>query len=121
MTARDQGVSSGVSKRVTLASVRAPLRFASARFSLSVAPCEAPLKATTPATHGASNSFVLLEAYLLRSPWVVLNDFGGAFAMGAVGGAIWHGIKGARNSPRVRVLSMTEARLLITGRRVNVL
>ena len=24
-----------------------------------------------------------------------------AFSMGAVGGAIWHGIKGARNSPRV--------------------
>ena len=38
----------------------------------------------------------------LRSPWVVLNDFGGAFAMGAIGGGIWHGIKGARNSPRVR-------------------
>ena len=36
------------------------------------------------------------------SPWVILNDFGGAFAMGAVGGGIWHGIKGARNSPRVR-------------------
>ena len=33
-------------------------------------------------------------------PYVILNDFGGAFAMGAVGGAIWHGIKGARNSPR---------------------
>jgi hypothetical protein len=26
---------------------------------------------------------------------------GGAFAMGAVGGTIWHSIKGARNSPRV--------------------
>ena len=35
------------------------------------------------------------------SPWVVLSDFGGAFSMGAVGGSIWHGIKGARNSPRV--------------------
>ncbi|GAA97105.1 hypothetical protein E5Q_03780 [Mixia osmundae IAM 14324] len=33
-------------------------------------------------------------------PWVVFNDFGGAFSMGAVGGTIWHGIKGARNSPR---------------------
>ena len=38
----------------------------------------------------------------MYSPWVILNDFGGAFAMGAVGGGIWHGIKGARNSPRVR-------------------
>jgi len=35
------------------------------------------------------------------SPWVVLNDFGGAFAMGAIGGGIWHGIKGSRNSPKV--------------------
>jgi hypothetical protein len=32
-------------------------------------------------------------------PWVILNDFGGAFCMGAVGGAIWHGVKGFRNSP----------------------
>jgi hypothetical protein len=39
----------------------------------------------------------------VNSPWVILNDFGGAFSMGAVGGTIWHGIKGARNSPRVRV------------------
>lgn len=37
----------------------------------------------------------------VRSPWVILNDFGGAFAMGAIGGGIWHGIKGSRNSPRV--------------------
>ena len=37
-----------------------------------------------------------------RSPYVILNDFGGAFAMGTIGGGIWHGIKGARNSPRVR-------------------
>lgn len=34
-------------------------------------------------------------------PWVVLNDFGGAFAMGAIGGTVWHGVKGMRNSPRV--------------------
>ncbi|GAB1315581.1 translocase of the inner membrane [Madurella fahalii] len=32
-------------------------------------------------------------------PWVILNDFGGAFCMGAVGGTIWHGVKGFRNSP----------------------
>ncbi|ORY17436.1 mitochondrial import inner membrane translocase subunit tim-17 [Clohesyomyces aquaticus] len=32
-------------------------------------------------------------------PWVVMNDAGGAFAMGSVGGTIWHGIKGFRNSP----------------------
>lgn len=40
---------------------------------------------------------------LFHSPWVILNDFGGAFSMGAVGGGIWYGIKGARNSPRVGV------------------
>ena len=39
------------------------------------------------------------------SPWVILNDFGAAFSMGAVGGGIWHGIKGARNSPRVSRLA----------------
>ena len=43
----------------------------------------------------------VLIAVQIFSPWVILNDFGGAFAMGAVGGGIWHGIKGARNSPRV--------------------
>lgn len=32
-------------------------------------------------------------------PWVILNDFGGAFSMGAIGGSIFHGIKGFRNSP----------------------
>lgn len=35
------------------------------------------------------------------SPYVILNDFGGAFSMGVIGGGIWHGIKGARNSPKV--------------------
>ncbi|GLC48626.1 hypothetical protein PLESTB_000119100 [Pleodorina starrii] len=29
----------------------------------------------------------------------ILNDIGGAFAMGAVGGGIWHLIKGTKNSP----------------------
>ncbi|VVT54615.1 uncharacterized protein SAPINGB_P004164 [Magnusiomyces paraingens] len=32
-------------------------------------------------------------------PIVILNDFGGAFSMGVMGGAVWHGIKGFRNSP----------------------
>lgn len=38
-------------------------------------------------------------------PYVILNDFGGAFAMGAIGGTIWHGIKGARNAPRVSAVA----------------
>lgn len=29
----------------------------------------------------------------------ILDDIGGAFGMGAVGGGIWHLIKGAKNSP----------------------
>ncbi|KAJ8104229.1 mitochondrial inner membrane translocase subunit Tim17/Tim22/Tim23/peroxisomal protein PMP24 [Lipomyces tetrasporus] len=32
-------------------------------------------------------------------PIVIVNDFGGAFSMGVIGGTIWHGIKGFRNSP----------------------
>lgn len=63
---------------------------------------------TTPETPGkiTSSKFVRLNADgLSSSPWVVLNDFGGAFAMGAIGGGIWHGIKGARNSPRVSTRS----------------
>ena len=60
---------------------------------------------TTPEIHGefstlnTGNTFAVPD--LVLSPYVILNDFGGAFAMGAIGGGIWHGIKGARNSPRV--------------------
>jgi mitochondrial import inner membrane translocase subunit TIM17 len=65
---------------------------------------------TTRETHGKSlisAEIIVLAANtgLAFSPWVILNDFGGAFAMGAIGGAIWHGIKGARNSPKVCFLS----------------
>ncbi|KAJ3762385.1 mitochondrial import inner membrane translocase subunit, partial [Lentinula raphanica] len=52
-------------------------------------------------------------------PWVILNDFGGAFAMGAVGGGLWYSIKGARNSPRgerfVGAISSMKARAPVTG------
>lgn len=30
----------------------------------------------------------------------ILDDIGSAFAMGACGGSVWHGIKGFKNSPR---------------------
>lgn len=33
-------------------------------------------------------------------PYRILDDLGSAFAMGCLGGSVWHGIKGARNSPR---------------------
>ncbi|KAK8853214.1 hypothetical protein IAR55_003916 [Kwoniella newhampshirensis] len=52
-------------------------------------------------------------------PYVILNDFGGAFSMGAIGGGIWHGIKGARNSPRgerfVGSMSAIKARAPVLG------
>ncbi|KAF9070420.1 mitochondrial import inner membrane translocase subunit [Rhodocollybia butyracea] len=52
-------------------------------------------------------------------PWVILNDFGGAFAMGSIGGGIWYGIKGARNAPRgdriIAGLSSIKARAPVTG------
>jgi len=33
-------------------------------------------------------------------PWRILDDIGGAFAMGAVCGGIWHAGKGLRNAPK---------------------
>mmetsp|Transcript_12314 Transcript_12314/g.35782 ORF Transcript_12314/g.35782 Transcript_12314/m.35782 type:complete len:146 (-) Transcript_12314:12-449(-) len=35
----------------------------------------------------------------------IVEDLGGAFGMGCVGGFLWHFVKGARNSPRGEVLS----------------
>jgi mitochondrial import inner membrane translocase subunit TIM17 len=32
-------------------------------------------------------------------PWRIIEDAGGAFSMGCIGGGIWHGIKGARMAP----------------------
>lgn len=43
-------------------------------------------------------------------PFRILDDVGGAFAMGAVGGSLWHAVKGWRNSPRgERMLGMSTA------------
>jgi hypothetical protein len=46
-------------------------------------------------------SHFLLFYLFINSPWRILEDAGGAFAMGAIGSAIWHGVRGFRNSPRV--------------------
>lgn len=35
------------------------------------------------------------------SPWRIVDDCGGAFTMGAIGGGIFQAIKGFRNSPVV--------------------
>lgn len=41
----------------------------------------------------------------------ILDDIGGAFGMGAVGGGLWHLIKGAKNSPSgSRMLGGVEVR-----------
>ena len=37
-------------------------------------------------------------------PHRILDDIGGAFSMGAIGGGLWHCVKGARNSPRGELL-----------------
>ena len=55
----------------------------------------------------------------VQSPWVILSDFGSAFAMGAVGGTIWHGIKGFRNSPygerRIGAITAVKMRAPVLG------
>ncbi|KAK3331328.1 Tim17/Tim22/Tim23/Pmp24 family-domain-containing protein [Apodospora peruviana] len=52
-------------------------------------------------------------------PWVILSDFGGAFSMGAIGGTLWHGIKGYRNSPygerRLGAITAIKARAPVLG------
>ena len=52
-------------------------------------------------------------------PWVALSDFGGAFSMGAIGGSLWHGVKGFRNSPhgerRIGALTAIKARAPVLG------
>ncbi|GMG29082.1 unnamed protein product [Ambrosiozyma monospora] len=52
-------------------------------------------------------------------PIVILNDFGGAFSMGAIGGCLWHGVKGFRNSPygerRLGAISAIKARAPVIG------
>lgn len=47
---------------------------------------------------------MVLCAGLMFSPWRILDDFGGAFAMGAIGGSVWHGVRGFRTSPKVRAV-----------------
>ncbi|SBS87197.1 mitochondrial import inner membrane translocase subunit TIM17, putative [Plasmodium ovale wallikeri] len=50
---------------------------------------------------------MLQERDLAREPCPdrIIEDMGGAFGMGCVGGYIWHFLKGARNSPKGDVLS----------------
>ncbi|CAG8580519.1 2459_t:CDS:2 [Paraglomus brasilianum] len=52
-------------------------------------------------------------------PWVILNDTGAAFAMGAIGSGIWHIVKGSKNSPRgeriIGAISSVKARSPVLG------
>ncbi|KTW30771.1 mitochondrial import inner membrane translocase subunit TIM17 [Pneumocystis carinii B80] len=52
-------------------------------------------------------------------PYVILSDFGGAFAMGAIGGGLWHSVKGFRNSPSgeklIGAISAIKARAPVLG------
>ena len=43
-----------------------------------------------------------VNAYIIcYSPWRVTDDCGGAFALGEIGGALFHAIKGAKNAAKV--------------------
>lgn len=52
-------------------------------------------------------------------PYRILDDMGGAFAMGAGGGTIWHTVRGWRNSPRGErlhgVVTSVKARAPVLG------
>lgn len=54
-----------------------------------------------------THSLVPFLSFYLSSPWRILEDAGGAFAMGSIGGGIWHFVKGFRNSPRVSRVSLS--------------
>jgi len=41
---------------------------------------------------------------ILFSPWRIVDDCGGAFALGAIGGTLFHSIKGFRHAPSVKFL-----------------
>lgn len=46
--------------------------------------------------------FLCISFYaLLVSPWRIVDDCGGAFTMGAIGGGVFQSIKGFRNAPVV--------------------
>lgn len=52
-------------------------------------------------------------------PWRIVDDVGGAFCMGAIGGTLWHTVKGARMAPAgarmAGSLSAVQARSPVLG------
>jgi hypothetical protein len=50
----------------------------------------------------------------------ILDDIGGAFGMGAIGGGMWHTYKGLRNSPRgFKMIGTLEVRRAVRRSRVD--
>ena len=45
------------------------------------------------------------------SPWRIVDDCGGAFSMGAIGGSLFHGIVGMRNAPKVSARTSTQTNI----------
>lgn len=54
-----------------------------------------------PLTRFNMMGFSIFSSIFLSSPWRIVDDCGGAFTMGAIGGGIFQAIKGFRNSPVV--------------------
>lgn len=42
---------------------------------------------------------LIILCLIFSSPWRIVDDCGGAFAMGAIGGSLFQAIKGFRNAP----------------------
>merc|ERR1711894_811321 len=50
---------------------------------------------------GTFHQNIKMEEYTREPcPWRIIDDAGGAFTMGVVGGSIFHSISGARNAPK---------------------
>lgn len=48
---------------------------------------------------GGGGFDIMYQAIECHSPWRIVDDCGGAFTMGAIGGAVFQSIKGFRNAP----------------------
>uniref|UniRef100_A0A4W6DVB1 Translocase of inner mitochondrial membrane 17 homolog B (yeast) n=1 Tax=Lates calcarifer TaxID=8187 RepID=A0A4W6DVB1_LATCA len=48
-------------------------------------------------------------------PWRIVDDCGGAFTMGAIGGGVFQAVKGFRNAPAVRLFLVVLKVVLLYG------
>lgn len=78
-------------------------------------------KAVLTNTHKHKHTTKMSEDGPTRDPcpYRILDDFGGAFAMGAIGGSVWHSLRGYRTSPRGQkfagAISAMKQRAPVTG------